>query len=517
MNTDSHGFRYGSVCSGIEAVAVAWRPLGLAPAWLSEVDPFANAVLAHHYPDVPNLGDMTRIADAVRDGTVVAPDILVGGTPCQAFSIAGLRRGLSDERGALTLRYVELANAIDQVRSEEDRPSTIVLWENVVGVLSDRGNAFGGFLAALVGEDRELRPPGHRWSNAGCVYGPQRALAWRILDAQFFGVAQRRRRVFLVASARADFDPAAVLFECGGLCGDSASGEEAREDTAAAAAPRAPGEGRTTGGAKNGAGTASEEPLACFGGGNTSGPIERAACLTAKGHKCDFEVETFAVQSFTGHVSHALNTANGGKGSSEDGTGRGVPVIALERGAQCMGGDIAHPLTCASSVTEDGNGRGVPIVSLEYTARAGVPLGDERDSLAFAQNSRGELRFEGGRGQRVGALSAGGGIPGQGMPVIAQAPPSEAERACSYEAHLECRIRADHTPEGHWWQRWQVRRLMPLECERLQGLPDHYTRIPWRGALAADGPRYKAIGNSMAVPCVRWLGERLKRVLQRAR
>ena len=151
---------YGSVCSGIEAVSLAWQPLGLEAAWFAEIEPFPSAVLAHRNPLVPNLGDMTTIARQVRAGTVPAPDLLVGGTPCQSFSVAGARRGLADPRGALTLAYVELANAIDQTRRQDRRPPATLVWENVPGVLSDCSNAFGHFLGALAGESRALEPPG---------------------------------------------------------------------------------------------------------------------------------------------------------------------------------------------------------------------------------------------------------------------------------------------------------------------------------------------------------------------
>ena len=214
--------RYGSVCSGIEAASVAWHPLGWSAAWLAEIEAFPSAVLAHHYPDTPNLGDMTTIARRVLVGEVEAPELLVGGTPCQAFSVAGLREGLADDRGALTIKYVELADAIDFIRRRRGEPEAVIVWENVPGVLSSKDNAFGCFLGALAGEDCELQPAGKKWTNVGCVFGPTRAVAWRVLDAQYFGVAQRRRRVFVVASARKGFDPAAVLFEFDGLRRDTA-------------------------------------------------------------------------------------------------------------------------------------------------------------------------------------------------------------------------------------------------------------------------------------------------------
>lgn len=204
---------YGSVCSGIEAATQAWHPLGMHAAWLAEIEAFPSAVLAHHYPDVPNLGDMTKLAAMVLSRKITAPDVLVGGTPCQAFSVAGMREGLSDPRGVLTIKYVELADAVDYVRAGQRKPASVIVWENVPGVFSDKGNAFGCFLGALAGEDCELQPPGKKWQDAGCVYGPKRTIAWRVLDAQYFGLPQRRRRVFVVASARVGFDPTEVLFE----------------------------------------------------------------------------------------------------------------------------------------------------------------------------------------------------------------------------------------------------------------------------------------------------------------
>ncbi|WP_273828101.1 DNA cytosine methyltransferase [Pseudomonas sp. SBT1-2] len=483
--------RYGSVCSGIEAVSLAWQPLGMQPAWFSEIEPFPSAVLSHHHPTVPNLGDMTGIADQVRSGVVEAPDILVGGTPCQSFSIAGARQGMADPRGALTLSYVELANAIDQARLESRRPSSVLVWENVPGVLSDRTNAFGHLLGALAGEKYPLQPAGTRWTYAGAVYGPQRVIAWRVLDAQYFGVAQRRRRVFLVASARDDLDPAAVLFESTGVHRDFAQGYAPWQIPADSTTPGVDRSGCYAGGLNPAYGKVSIS----FGGGNTRGPLERAACLTARGHKCDFEVETFVAQSVTGPISHTLGTANNGKGCSEDGTGRGVPIV-----------------------------------STAYAAHT---------PLAWAQNSRGEVRLESGHGQLTGALMSSGkaayGIPavasvaigGRAYGAIAElggnlsptlrASSGDGDKGHvvmpSIEAHFQyapAPSREGATPD---WSTWRVRRLMPVECERLQGMPDNWTLVPYRGKPAADAPRYKAIGNSMAVPCVTWVGQRLLRVL----
>jgi DNA (cytosine-5)-methyltransferase 1 len=244
--------RFGSVCSGIEAASVAWGPLGWQAAWVSEIEPFPSAALAHHYPDVPNYGDMTLLPVLIAAGAAEAPDVFCGGTPCQAFSVAGLRKSLDDARGNLSLVFCEIANAIDDKR---DVPCTIV-WENVPGVLSTGDNAFGCFLAGLAGEDDPLEPPGGRWANAGVVYGPRRTVAWRTLDAQYFGLAQRRKRVFVVASARNDFDPAAVLLEFESVRRDSApsrgAGENAARTVTAGAANGGAGHGARSGSAEEG-------------------------------------------------------------------------------------------------------------------------------------------------------------------------------------------------------------------------------------------------------------------------
>lgn len=508
---------YGSVCSGIEAVSLAWQPLGLKAAWFAEIDAFPSAVLAHHYPRVPNLGDMTAIARQVRAGAVPAPDILVGGTPCQSFSVAGSRRGLNDPRGALTLAYVELANAIDQTRHQDRRLPATLVWENVPGVLNDRSNAFGHFLGALAGESRALQPPGDRWAHAGCVSGPSRRIAWRVLDAQHFGVAQRRKRVFLVASGGDDLDPAEVLFERAGLLGDSSAGCAPWQEAARAAEPGAEAAGGYAG-LKQPYG----QVTTTFGFSNGRGPANVAASLMADGPKNDICTETYLVQSVAGSIAHTLDTANNGKGSSEDGTGKGVPIIAFT--AQGSGADVSIDLTPTLRAGGHRNSH----------ANAGVV-----PAIAFAQNSRGELRLESGHGQLAGTLSTGGGKPGQGRPMVVSLAlrgraeglaaelgegVSTALRASSggadkphvlapdFEAHFRY-DRNDPSPGD--WSQWRVRRLMPVECERLQGMPDGYTLIPYRGKPAADAPRYKAIGNSMAVPCMAWLGQRLVQRLQK--
>lgn len=227
--------RFGSVCSGIEAASVAWSPLGWEAAWFAEIEPFPSAVLAQHYPDIPNYGDMTTLVDRIERGEIEAPDMLCGGTPCQAFSVAGQRKSLDDDRGNLSLVFTEIADAIDNARIVQGRGPCIVFWENVPGVLSVKDNAFGCFLAALVGADVPLTPgtTGNKWPSSGHVAGPKRQASWRVLDAQYFGVPQRRRRVFVVASAHArGIDPSKVLFERPCVSGDSESSSQARQGTA---------------------------------------------------------------------------------------------------------------------------------------------------------------------------------------------------------------------------------------------------------------------------------------------
>jgi DNA (cytosine-5)-methyltransferase 1 len=403
---------FGSVCSGIEAASVAWHPLGWQAAWFSEIEPFPCAVLAHHYPDVPNLGDMTPLPDRIRSGEVEAPDLFCGGTPCQAFSVAGLRQSLADDRGNLSLTFCEIANAIDTKR---DQPC-IVFWENVPGVLSTKDNAFGCFLAGLAGENAPLVAPGGRWSNAGFVDGPKRAVAWRVLDAQYFGVAQRRRRVFVVASARADFDPAAVLFEFDGVRRDFAPSRETGQEVA----------GTFTARAKSG-GWGQNPNLAA---GGYMQPV--AARMVAFGEYVD------------------------------DGTASAMKARdykdATDLVAQAVVGTIEATL---------GRSRG-----------AGTPLSAVVQTVAFAQNQLGEVRA----GDVFNTINTNGNASGRNTPMVQTA--------------------------------MQVRRLTPVECERLQGFPDGYTNIPWRKkSESPDGPRYKALGNSWAVPVVRWIGERIDRAL----
>jgi DNA (cytosine-5)-methyltransferase 1 len=221
--------KFGSVCSGIEAASVAWNGLGWEASWVAEVDAFPSAVLAHHYPNVPNLGDMRKLPTMILNREIHAPEVFCGGTPCQAFSVAGKRQSLDDERGNLTLTFCEIADALDTVRKENRKHPTTIFWENVAGILSTHDGAFGCFLAALAGEVEPLQPTGSKWTNAGLVFGPKRAVAWRVLDAQYFGLAQRRKRLYVVASARKTVSPVEILFEFDRLSGNLTQGNRTRK------------------------------------------------------------------------------------------------------------------------------------------------------------------------------------------------------------------------------------------------------------------------------------------------
>jgi DNA (cytosine-5)-methyltransferase 1 len=193
-------FTFGEVCAGISAASVAWKEFA-EPKWFSEIEAFPSTVLAHHHHDVPNHGDFTRI---IRDPELLAKcadvDVLIGGCPCQDFSISGLRASLTGDRGNLTLEFLRLVNAIDDLRQADGRGEVTVVYENVPGLLSVGDNAFGAFLGGLAGHDAAIPYPSRSgWTDAGVVAGPRRRISWRVLDAQFFGLAQRRRRVFVVA------------------------------------------------------------------------------------------------------------------------------------------------------------------------------------------------------------------------------------------------------------------------------------------------------------------------------
>ncbi|BAO88961.1 DNA cytosine methyltransferase [Caballeronia cordobensis] len=419
--------RFGSVCSGIEAASCAWHPLGWETQFVSEIEAFPSAVLAHHYPTVTNHGDMTKFKEW-PDATL---DLLVGGTPCQSFSVAGLRKGLADPRGNLMLTYLAIA--------ERFAPRWLV-WENVPGVLSSNGGRdFGTLLGGL----------------AELGYG----FAYRVLDAQFFGVAQRRRRVFVVGHLGDWRRAAAVLFERESLLGHPAPRRESGQRIA----------GTLASGAHPG------------------------------GHNGQDDDGKFL-------VAHSLRGE--GFDASEDGTGRGTPLVPVSYAIQAG--------ALRENVTSGPDGIGVqPDIAYTLEARAEV------QAVAFAENSRAELRLEGGDGHRVGAISSGGGKPGQGVPMIAVGFDCKASGQAGFGVgDIASTMRSMGHSNSHQnggghlavHTGAAVRRLTPRECERLQGFPDDYTLINVRGKPAADGPRYKALGNSMAVPVMRWIGKRIQLV-----
>jgi DNA (cytosine-5)-methyltransferase 1 len=464
--------RFGSVCSGIEAASLAFRPLGWEAAWFSEIEPFPSAVLAHHYPEVPNLGDMTALPEAVRSGRVEAPDVFCGGTPCQAFSVAGNRESLADARGNLTLTFCEIADAIDDVRLVRgDEPCTI-FWENVPGVLSTRDNAFGCFLGQLVGAGAALIPGrNQRWTDAGVVAGPRRVAAWRVLDAQHFGLAQRRRRVFVVAGARAGFDPAAVLLERQGLRGHPAARRRARQDATACTL-------RSTDGGSD---------------------VDHARA----GHLID--------------VAHTLRGQ--GFDASEDGTGRGTPLVpvALDTYNQTVS-DKAQTL-CSRGDTPGGNAHLVPAVLAFGGNNTAGPI--DVATACNAHGGSGRMDFESETfiafdpTQVTSATNRSNPPPGDPCHTLAK---GQHAPAVAFNARQDPDSWVKRTGPLDTDGATQavltagVRRLTPEECEALQGFPRGFTRISWRGKPAEecpDGPRYKSIGNSWAVDCVAWIGDRL--------
>ena len=200
----------GSVCSGIEAASVAWGDIGFDFKWFSEIADFPSRLLSLKHPHIPNVGDLCDIPFKLKSGQLFAPDLICGGTPCQAFSLAGWKKGLEDNRGNLTLKFVDIVEANDEIRARTGLSRGVVFWENVEGVLRDKTNAFGCLLASLAGYDDEIRVS--RWPQAGFMQGPKRNIAWRILDAKYFGVAQQRRRLYVLAGDK-DFFPEQILFE----------------------------------------------------------------------------------------------------------------------------------------------------------------------------------------------------------------------------------------------------------------------------------------------------------------
>jgi DNA (cytosine-5)-methyltransferase 1 len=452
------GVNFLSVCSGIEAASVAWKPLGWHAQAFSEIEKFPSQVLAHHYADVPNLGDMTKY----QEWPDAAIDLLVGGTPCQSFSVAGLRKGLGDPRGNLMLTYGAIAGRY--------RPRWLV-WENVPGVLSSNGGRdFGTFLGML----------------AELGYG----FAYRILDAQYIrvdgfarAVPQRRRRVFVVGYLGDWRRAAAVLFERESLCGHPAPSRKAGEAIAPTLSARTKGGG--------GLGT----DFDCDGG-VIRWPAEVASTLNAHyGDKQGLEDQHAlggGSSSSLPSVSLCLNAGAMGRLDAESETL--IPTIggvfdvtpfdttqitSPANYSAPKSGDACHPLAAgmhAPAIAFTCKDHGADAGDVSPTLRSmgydgSHANGGGQVAVAFAQNQRDEVRVM----QVAGALAAEPGAKQQTYAQIGMA----------------------------------VRRLTPTECERLQGFPDGYTDIRHGGKPTPDGCRYKSLGNSMAVNAMRWIGERI--------
>jgi len=517
-NPSVSAMRYASVCDGIGAVHVAWQPLGWRCSWTSEIEPFPAAVVEHRY-GFCNLGDMTQITTEMlhERGTV---DLLVGGTPCQSFSVAGLRRGLADPRGNLALRFVQLAAVM--------QPQWIV-WENVPGVLSaHQGRDFGTFLGALV----ELG------------YG----FAYRVLDAQWFGVAQRRRRVFVVCHLGDWRRAAAVLFERESVFGNPPTRGKAWEGVARPVTTCLTSSSR---GGAHGKSRGQDDVVVC-------GAVPFAK--TRRAHNpSDHETRTPADVSPTMNCFDlgdtrastvvALQPANDTTGSTGDGLARCITtgeghrqdwetcnLIAAAASQDVCGGSLVtsfHP-------TQD------PISSVDGSTHAmgcGSRSGCVTHAVAFtAKDCGGDASHEVSPTMRAMGHS-GSHANGGGQLAVAFAIDG-GNQAASVEVHHTLRTGRDavafkpsHYTRGKdgapsevtapltadadkgdqdtvIQQALAVRRLTPRECERLQGFPDDYTLVEYRKKPAADGPRYRALGNSMAVPVMRWIGERIAMVDQ---
>jgi len=430
--------KYGSVCSGIEAATMAWHPLGWEAQWFSEIEPFPSAVLQHHYPNTPNLGDMTLIhSNPIFNETTI--DVLVGGTPCQSFSVAGLRKGMEDSRGNLALEFCRIA--------DKAKPQWIV-WENVPGVLSSNGGKDFGSLLGALGE---------------LGYG----FAYRILDAQHFGVAQRRRRVFLIGYL-GDWRPAAaVLFESESLCRNIAESRSKREKVARKV------EASVVNHSESGE---------WWDGGQT------AASLTTRCHdqympdKGHFSavIQNEEMKWLPPNDSETIGTlqARDYKGFCNQDMTDGRGLVVSETTALCfkIRGGVAE---------NSGKQGGVPGKS----AGKGY-LGSEEKSFTIA-TSPDQWLFE----------DKGVAVDMYNMSINEKTSQTLSSSASDI----------NHT--GGTIQNAKVRRLTPVECERLQGFPDNFTNIPYRKKEESpDGPRYKAMGNSMAVPVMAWIGKRIQEV-----
>lgn len=486
--------RYLSLFSGIEAATSAWHGLGWECAAVAEIEQFPKNLLQSRYPHVPNLGDVTRIteADIAMLGQI---DLVVFGSPCQDLSVAGKRKGLDGVRSGLFFTAMQIIRW-----AREWGGCRFALWENVPGAFtSNKGLDFAAVVDALAGcTDTQVPPKG--WGNEGAAVGEQGMVEWGTLDAQWFGVAQRRRRVFALADFGDWASRPPVLLERQGLRGDLAPRRHQGQDVAGSIAASA--------GKRGGVNEPDSGHLIAFGGNNTSGPIAAAAALNAAGGagRMDFESETFVVSTLDASYARL-------QGASGQDANHGHSHLVV-----CATGDVTHTLKAEGfDASEDGTGRGTPIVSVlpfdttQVTSAANrsntswgdpcrpLAAGAHPPTIAFNSNAQpDEMRFD----PHVSAA-----LTCSQTAAVAFQSSQSGVRISDVHATLD----SNNGPRRHngVLSGLQVRRLTPLECERLQAFPDDHTAILVKGKLAADGPRYKALGNSMCVHVMHYIGQRI--------
>lgn len=473
--------KYGSVCSGIEAATVAWHELGWQPAWFSEIEKFPSQVLAHHYPNVENLGDMTFIAEKIKNSEIEAPEVLVGGTPCQAFSVAGLRNSLDDDRGQLSLEFVRLANEIDSARFIRGQQPSIIVWENVPGVLSTKDNAFGCFLGALSGEGCELKPTGKKWTNAGCVFGPQRQIVWRVLDAQYFGLAQRRKRLFVVASARTE-SITEILFERKSMYRDTTQSRGKTKNTSRCC------EIHTNGASTSISGKTYTPPILASHGQKKWLGNQEAFCGDYY-IKHAIDVGGMTSNAAISNELYPTLLANHDRGYVVESFGvNGNVINQVKNGSRGIGCDYELSYTLTSK-------RNAIVYGIQGNI-IGRSIDNGGNGIGFKEEQAPTLT----NADRHGVLYCG----------------TKNDYLRDLSINIAPTLRSGGKRGGHIQQAifhyvppfvfYLARYLTEIECERLQGFADNYTNIP----SASMTNRYKALGNSMAVPVMRWIGRRIQ-------
>lgn len=648
--------KYISICSGIEAASTAWHGLGWTPLAFSEIEPFPSAVLAQRHPTVPNLGDMSKYREWPEE-LLAECELLVGGTPCQAFSVAGLRKSLDDERGNLSLIYVQMFHHINAIRRKHGRSPAIALWENVPGVLSTKDNAFGCFISGLLGVDDTLETQDGKWPKAGFLGSETVRVGYRVLDAQYFAVAQRRRRVFLVAvpceliaSVGERACPSEILSlresvlgnpptrgearqaVAGGSAGCAASGGEpyhldraivnaqyepqiTDDGVAASMVARgpaavmwnasdqanaerlvdqagtlncnkgqrggwiAPGEpsvatpidlrqssrgekvtnnrssgsggppGSGVGDAGDPAFTVSERGQAVafkpshYTRGKDGKPDEITPPLSADADKGDQDTLVMRQSiGFNWQDGGGYGNANDGLGITEEGTG----PLSRSQVPACVTGTRTHALTTrAAAVEEDGTGRGTPIIPVPFTKAKRAQSVNDDESWVPGEVAPTQNQFDVGdtRATTVVAIQEraicenpdagpdGAGVRADGVSYTLEA--RTIPQAVAFANRTRDGVKVPEVMKGgvvpaltnpgqggrsdavNVATHMQVRRLTPTECCRLQGFPDDHCDIIFRKKPAADGPKYRALGNSMAVPCMAWLGYRIRMATHR--